>query len=655
MPNERAILPAMRTLGAVVPSLPRTGVGGYGGTRGPGCGGGGAVLAGSVGTAPWDAETGGLAMMAIAENQAVLRILEALNCGRERCVCMRPVASGRGLTHCPAHGDSNPSLSVGCPDRTAWPLLHCFAGCSHKEVAKALRDRGLLPRETAFVVGSGRHVRYDAPTGPKRFRWEGGASPKSHLYRVDALDRLPDQTTVLCCEGETAAEAAIALGLPAVATVTGAATAPNPEAFQPLSRFDVVMVPDAHALGMKHMNQCAEAASRVGVRVRMLMLPDVPEGGDLADWRGTSEGLRELVAAAPEWVPTQNSTLLPVLRRPITFTAAQLECMELPEPRHAVQGLLSEGLGLLAGKPKAGKSWLALNLAVAVASGGKALRTIEVDRGEVLYAALEDSPRRLKGRLAKVLQGASAPPGLTFATDWARFDDGGAEQLDDWLNRHPDARLVILDTLAKVRPARARNGNSYDEDYAHLGAIKAVADAHKVCVLVIHHLRKMFSDDPLDLISGTLAIAGAADSILILQRTGAAPGIDAELHVRGRDMEDADLALRFRSDCATWEVAGTWEDATATGHKRAIRLALADGALSLRDLAAETNIEYRTLEKTMRRLVRNGELQRAQRGVYSLKEPVRIDRDELRNSDTCVSGPDSPAGYRPHSDVSDGA
>lgn len=594
--------------------------------------------------------------MAASPNQAVSRILEGLRCGGERCRCFRPLASGGGLTHCPAHPDANPSLSVGYPDRTAWPLLHCFAGCAHKAVTTALRERGLLPRETGFTLGAGRHVRYDSPNGSKRFRWEGGAAPKAHLYRVDALDGLPDQSTVLLVEGEVTAEAAVSLGLPAVATVTGASSAPNPEAFQPLARFDVVLVPDAHALGFQHMDRCAEAATRVGVNVRILTLPDVPQGGDLADWHGTPEQLRELVAAAPVWVaPTQNGTSLPVLRRPITFTAAQLECMELPEPRHAVQGLLSEGLGLLAGKPKAGKSWLALNLALAVASGGKALGSIDVEQGEVLYAALEDSPRRLKGRLAKVLQGASAPPGLTFATDWARFDDGGAEQLDDWLTRHPNARLVILDTLAKVRPARARNGNSYDEDYAHLGAIKAVADAHKVCVLAVHHLRKMFSDDPLDLISGTLAIAGAADSILILQRTGAAPGIDAELHVRGRDMEDADLALRFRSDCATWEVAGTWEDATASGHKRAIRLALEDGSLSLRDLAAVTGIEYRTLDKTVRRLVRNGELQRAGRGVYSLKEPVRIDRIEPDDSDTSRVATNGFAGVRSPSDISDGS
>ncbi len=138
-----------------------------------------------------------------------------------------------------------------------------------------------------------------------------------------------------------------------------------------------------------------------------------------------------------------------IVRRPGvfggTFTAADLMREELPSVRWAVPGILPEGLSLLAGKPKLGKSWLALGLAVAKASGGVALGKIPVDRGEVLYLALEDNRRRLQGRLRKVLDGDPPPEGLHIATEWARVDEGGAEDLDDWLAVHPDAASELIE------------------------------------------------------------------------------------------------------------------------------------------------------------------------------------------------------------------
>lgn len=105
---------------------------------------------------------------------------------------------------------------------------------------------------------------------------------------------------------------------------------------------------------------------------------------------------------------------------------------------------------------------------------------------------------------------------------------------------------MVIDTLAKVRPTRAKGGNAYDEDYAALTGLQRLAAKHGVAIVVIHHLRKAASDDPLERISGTMGISGAADSLGVLQRSRG--GDEATLFITGRDIEDeSNLALRFDS------------------------------------------------------------------------------------------------------------
>jgi AAA domain-containing protein len=160
------------------------------------------------------------------------------------------------------------------------------------------------------------------------------------------------------------------------------------------------------------------------------------------------------------------------------FTAAELMARELPPVRWVVPGILPEGVTLLAGKPKLGKSWLALGLGVAVASGGIALGTRPVESGDVLYLALEDNPRRLQGRLGKMLAGNNAPDGLHITTDWPRMDEGGADLLDDWLGARPDGRLVMVDILKRVRPRASANRSVYDTDYEALQGLQSLAAEH---------------------------------------------------------------------------------------------------------------------------------------------------------------------------------
>ncbi len=213
-------------------------------------------------------------------------------------------------------------------------------------------------------------------------------------------------------------------------------------------------------------------------------------------------------------------------------------------------------MSVLAGKPKLGKSWMALNLTIAVSEGGVALSSVPVEGGDVLYLALEDTKRRLQGRLRKLLsaQQGQPPARLTLVTRCPRQGAGGLEFIEEWLTSHPDARLIVIDTWPKFRPPKARGRDPYEEDYEHAAELKALADRHGVAILVIAHCRKLDSEDPVDSVSGTLGLTGAADGVLVLRRERGQH--DATLFVTGRDIEEQELALRWDGKYALWSVAG---------------------------------------------------------------------------------------------------
>jgi hypothetical protein len=305
------------------------------------------------------------------------------------------------------------------------------------------------------------------------------------------------------------------------------------------------------------------------------------------------------------------------------FTAEQLMAMELPEVKWVVPDILPEGVTLLAGKPKMGKSWMAYGLAVAVASGGVALGTKHVERGEVLYLALEDNHRRLQKRLKVLLGDSAAPAGLNMHIKWPTLDDGGAAALHRWLRDHPDTRLVVVDTLKKVRPRTNGQRGMYDVDYEALEPLLPLAAEHGVAILVVHHLRKMDADDPMDAISGSTGLTGGVDGILVLKRDRIAA--DAFLLVDGRDIEEpAELALKWDRNLASWAIAGSAEDFRLSEGRREIveLLGNAEEPMSARDVAIAIGKGdtkgYDATRQMLYQMSRTGEAGLAGRGLYAL-------------------------------------
>lgn len=285
-----------------------------------------------------------------------------------------------------------------------------------------------------------------------------------------------------------------------------------------------------------------------------------------------------------------------LLRR---FRADTLARLEFPEVQWVIKDTLPEGLAVLAGKPKVGKSWYAMGQAVEVAKDG----------GSVLYLALEDPPRRLQKRMEMVLKGRPAPNGLEFHTVWPRLDDGGLEQIAEWLKEHPEtARLIVIDTIAKVRPERGSNEDQYLGDYGVWGGLQALTIHHPgVAIEGVHHQRKGASEDILETVLGSQGVTGVADTILILTKPRGES--DGELFVTGRDIDERERALTFE--------AGVWTDVGDAGESRrseerneVIALLKVEGPQKANEVQRKLGLKYQAAYKRLTRAVEAGEVKR---------------------------------------------
>ena len=235
------------------------------------------------------------------------------------------------------------------------------------------------------------------------------------------------------------------------------------------------------------------------------------------------------------------------MKRLKTIDGETLMSKPLQPLNFVVDTLISQGLHILAGSPKVGKSWLALWLAVTVAKG-EPVWGLPVKQGTTLYLCLEDSQLRIQNRLFDVTE--DAPSNVHFCTESRILGDGLEEQLRQFLTEHPDTVLVIIDTLQMIRGTTY--DNTYANDYRDLSVLKRLADAHGIAILLIHHLRKEKADDVFNRISGTTAISGAVDASFTLVEEQRGSG-RARLSCIGRDIEYRELELRRNAD-NVWEV-----------------------------------------------------------------------------------------------------
>lgn len=236
-----------------------------------------------------------------------------------------------------------------------------------------------------------------------------------------------------------------------------------------------------------------------------------------------------------------------------TMTMSQLYDTVYESRLPVIDGLLYPGTYLFVGAPKVGKSFLMAQIAYHV-STGHALWDYPVHAGTVLYLALEDDYRRLQERLSRMF-GVEGTDTLHFATCAKQLGDGLYEQLNRFVSEHKDTRLIIIDTLQKIREASG-DKYSYANDYEIIGQLKHFADQTGICLLLVHHTRKQQADDKFDRISGTNGLLGAADGAFILEKEKRT-GDTAVLEVSGRDQPEQKLILKKNMERLVWELERT--------------------------------------------------------------------------------------------------
>lgn len=231
-----------------------------------------------------------------------------------------------------------------------------------------------------------------------------------------------------------------------------------------------------------------------------------------------------------------------------TVDAETLINNPLNEVEYVIEDILPMGLHLFCGASKIGKSWLMLKICLQV-STGQTIWELKTKECDVLYLCLEDTIERIQKRLFKLTDEASRR--LHFAVSTNKISDGLVFQLETFLSKNKDTKLIIIDTLQKIR--NQSKDNAYASDYGDISVLKTIADKYKIAIIVVHHIRKQTDSDVFNKVSGTTGIMGSSDSTFILDKKSREDST-ATLFITGRDIEYQEFILKFENDTCNWEL-----------------------------------------------------------------------------------------------------
>ena len=504
------------------------------------------------------------------------------------------------IARCPAHDDHHASLSINTADPTK-TLLHCQAGCTTESVVAAVGKTmaDLYTQRTAnhapiavyaYTDIAGKATLEKRRYANKDFRWFhmtadgwasgiGGVTPK--LYMVEDIGNSP---RVFWVEGEKDVSTVRAYGKAAVCIHSGANGKPTKEQLEPLRGREVVILPDNDDAGKAHADNVSAALRGVARSVKVLDLTmidhDLPPKADITDLV-EKHGADVLAKVEAMCASLPEAGTKPLMQ---FYAASELDEKEFAPPPFVVSGMLPAGLTVLAAPPKTGKSWLCLDLCCAVAEG-MPFWGLDTDKGSTLYLDLEGREWRVKTRFEAMQR--KAPAGLYLVHEVPRLGEGLLEQLDDWAKRVPNPRLIVIDTIARVKAFNRRGETSYDGDTRMFAPLQGFALECGIAVLAITHLRKssgLAVNDPFEAITGSMGQFGTADGAWLI--SGARADAEKRFLATGRDYEPVELAITFSRDKCRWEALGDCE--------------------ALQEARARSEYDSSPLVQTIRKLVQEG-------------------------------------------------
>lgn len=310
-------------------------------------------------------------------------------------------------------------------------------------------------------------------------------------------------------------------------------------------------------------------------------------------------------------------------KKPNIISATKIAETDYPETKWAVKDLLPEGLTILGGNPKLGKSWLVLNLGLLITSGGEINPSFKFDvtQGVVLYIALEDNEKRLHYRLKKCCgHKGDIPPDLYFATEWPIVGMGGLKAIENFIKQIPETSLIIIDPIAKMWPISTSrkdpNKTIYHTDYDIISKIKRISDEYNVSILCNHHLTKnQKGDDPLGLLSGSMGISGSIDTVMVARRIRSKSR--GTLFITGRDIYEKTEEIEFDEKTGWWTFLGEKKLSLTKEVLKLLRfLKKYEAPIKLSKIAKITEKSPQNIAKMLRILIENGDVEKTGAGIY---------------------------------------
>jgi hypothetical protein len=285
-----------------------------------------------------------------------------------------------------------------------------------------------------------------------------------------------------------------------------------------------------------------------------------------------------------------------------------------------VEDILVEGLTLLAGKPKKGKSYLALDMSLSIAVGRQAFLKFPTSRSQVLYVSLEDGERRIKRRLLAIQHNLTTPDGLDFLFAFPRLGDGALEALTHYAATY---QVIIIDILGRILPPQipmSKSLSEYQQFMDLLGPIQKMAEHLNIAIVLIDHLRKASSDDDIDTIIGSQGKGGSADNVLIYARKGEEK--DGVLKATGRDLEDNKFVLSMVDGHLEFLGQGEIYELDSEQNKIITILGEEHRPMGIHDIMKAMGIQgdshYQRFRKVLYRLYAEDRIGRTKRGMYRL-------------------------------------